>query len=74
MNEDELFCPACPPQMRTQRRRIKGEIVTEEIRWGIRLVLVEDNFHGTGVDLFSCPQCEKDFWVSYKIDKVEEVI
>jgi hypothetical protein len=53
------FCPACYPI-----KNKRGNII------GPRLILVETNYSGTGVDMVNCEQCGKGFQVSYKVDKI----
>jgi uncharacterized Zn finger protein len=53
------FCPECPPT-----KNKKGKVV------GPRLILVEANYSGTGVDMVNCEQCGQGFRVSYKVDKI----
>jgi len=42
-------------------------------RYDVRLEMAERNYSGTGVDLMTCPSCKKDFFVTYKIDRITEV-
>jgi hypothetical protein len=61
---DELRkeCPNCP-LTKTRRGGLRG----------VELELVNDNYSGCGVDIVRCPECGKDFQVSYKIDTITEI-
>ncbi len=61
----DAFCPKCEPLFRRSKP-------TEQV--GVRLERFETNYSGTGCDLGHCPDCEKIFIVSYKIDTVEPFI
>jgi hypothetical protein len=56
-------CPLCP-KVKTRR----GDMM------GIELELIHDNYSGCGVDLCRCPECGKDFRVSFKIDEITEIL
>jgi len=59
----DAFCPICPPQIFSNTGN----------RFGVRLQMAESNYSGTGADLMTCPSCKKDFFVTYKIDRITEV-
>ena len=60
MHEDlRRECPNCP-KILNRRGKLRG----------IELELINDNYSGCGVDICRCPECGKDFQVSYKIDAV----
>ena len=63
MHEDfTKECPQCP-KVETRRGDLRG----------VTLELIYDNYSGCGVDICRCPQCGKDFQVSYKIDEIIEI-
>ena len=62
-SNETLYCPNCPARHHH----------TKHYRTGVALDITEYNYHGCGVDIATCPQCEKDFQVSYKVDEIKEV-
>ena len=34
---------------------------------------IESNVSGSGVDIMYCPSCEREYYVSYKIDKIQRM-
>lgn len=56
-----IFCPKCPPVF---HRNIP------EKRVGTQMECTERSYSGTGTDIFVCPKCGKDFFVSYKVDTI----
>lgn len=55
-------CPICPPALNKRGHRIDGP-----------LELVRRNYSGLGVDIAQCPECRRQFQISYKVDKITEV-
>lgn len=39
----------------------------------IRLILIEHNYSGCGVDMAYCPKCGRGYCISYKVDQVTHV-
>jgi len=37
------------------------------------LDMIENNVSGSGVDMMVCGSCEREYYVSYKIDKIERM-
>jgi hypothetical protein len=61
MHEDlEKFCPNCKPVIFEKRN----------IRTGVKLETISSNYSGCGVDICVCPECKKQFQVSYKVDQI----
>jgi hypothetical protein len=55
-------CPDCP-KTTTKRGTVRG----------VQLELVSDNYSGCGVDICRCPECGRDFQVSYKVDRITRI-
>lgn len=57
------WCPKCPAiHAGKSGRRIDPPLVE-----------VASNYSGTGVDIASCPRCDKSFQISYKVDEIVEI-
>lgn len=56
---DQLYCPDCKPVLSKSGNRLTG-----------RLMMVEDNYSGCGVDYMSCGDCGHVFCVSYRVDEI----
>jgi hypothetical protein len=37
------------------------------------LKMIENNVYGSGTDIMSCSMCQRKYYVSYKIDKIERM-
>lgn len=61
---DDVFCPDCPPVFRKKN---------PSDRCGVEMIKTEDNYSGTGVDVYYCSLCKKEFFVSYKVDEITQV-
>ena len=61
MNYERIECPKCP----------KKE--TKRGFFGVSMNEIESNYSGCGVDIYECPQCNKKFQVSYKVDQIIEI-
>jgi hypothetical protein len=62
--DDKIYCLCCSPECITTKRGIK-------VNRRPILEIVERNYSGTRLDIYSCPKCGKFFQVSYRINKVE---
>ena len=60
-NDQRIECPVCP-----KRKTKRGS-------FGVQLELVEHNYSGCGVDIASCPNCQRVFEISYKVDKIKDI-
>lgn len=65
LQETWKFCPECPPVIG------QGLFVNRpRCRTGVKMVLSDKNYSGTGVDMYNCPKCGKGFAVSYNVAAV----
>lgn len=60
---ERILCPECP----VFSGKRPGELV------GSQLILVDDNYLGTGVDIGYCKKCKKEFWITYKVADIREI-
>lgn len=56
------YCPAQVVNRRNGTRRIDAP-----------LKLLTSNYSGCGVDIATCPSCERIFQISYKVDEMIDV-
>lgn len=69
---NDLFCPVCEPVFKNIKpfgKRSK-DLPEETIRVAERLMIVEENYSGCGVDHAVCGKCRNTFQVSYKVDEI----
>lgn len=59
-----VFCPNCEPVFRKSK---------PDQRVGVQMECIESNYSGTGTDRFECRVCEKQFFVTYKVDKITPI-
>lgn len=55
-------CPVCPPVLNKRQRRIDRP-----------LQLVVRNYSGCSVDIAQCPECQRRFQISYKVDEIRDI-
>jgi hypothetical protein len=55
----DIMCPKCEPI-----KRKNGQII------GVRLEITERNYSGTSIDIADCPNCNRIFSISYKVDEI----
>jgi len=75
MHDDlDKFCPVCTPVFNRKKPEIRDgvrvEVSKNYFRTGVRLEIVSSNYSGCGVDICVCPQCQKRFQVSYRVDEI----
>lgn len=65
VDKRRIPCPKCVQEYRIDRC---GKKTTN----GPFLSIDETNYHGSGEDLASCAECDGEFFISYKVDKIIE--
>ena len=65
---NDIYCPKCEKQYKSIMKNMKVSKVKT-----FRLIISEKNYHGCGVDIADCPVCEREFQISYKVDKISEI-
>ena len=58
---ERIECPNCP------KRETKRGLI------GVSMDEIETNYSGCGVDIYECPECNKQYQISYKVDKIIEI-
>ena len=59
---DTPFCPGCEPKFRG-----------DGTRSGVKLDLVVRNYMDCYADIAECPECQRAFQVSYRVESVKQV-
>lgn len=61
---EPIFCPDCTAE------KGKGPF---DWKWA-ELTCITHNYSGCSVDIGECPQCRKQFQVSYKVDEIHRLV
>lgn len=60
---EPVYCPVCEPRYVNRGRD----------RCGVHLQVTVSNYSGCSVDIAECPECQRLFQVSYKVDAIQEL-